>query len=86
MSIQQENLGLAVQASSEVRVLTYKLDKIRTHIQNRLDVVDDITKSELEFILNLISKFEVVPADYELLSPIVPESNIPKEYTKRRYN
>lgn len=78
MSIQQENLGLAVQASSEVRVLTYKLDKIRTHIQNRLDVVDDITKSELEFILNMISKFEVVPADYELLSPIVPESNIPK--------
>ena len=54
MSIQQENLGLAVQASSEVRVLTYKLDKIRTHIQNRLDVVDDITKSELEFILIIL--------------------------------
>ena len=73
MSIQKENLGLAVQASSEVRVLTYKLDKIRNHIQNRLEVVDDITKCELEFILNMISEFEVVPASYDLLSPIVPE-------------
>lgn len=59
------------QLLAEVRVLEYKLDKIRTFINNRKNIVDPIVKGELENILLLISKYELVPADWTLNTPLV---------------
>lgn len=64
--------------SAKTLVLLYKLDKIRNHIENRLEVVDPLTRSELEFILNMIHKFEEVPENFKTSKPLVPESNITK--------
>ena len=69
------------ESNAKTLVLLYKLDKIRNHIESRIEVVDPITKSELQFILNMIHKFEVVPENYKLTKPLVPESNIHMEDT-----
>ena len=44
------------QLLAEIRVLEFKLDNIRTFINRRKEIVDPIVKSELENILELISK------------------------------
>lgn len=59
------------QLLAEVRVLEYKLDKIRIFINNRKNIVDPIVKGELENILLLISKYETVPVDWKLETPLV---------------
>lgn len=59
------------QLLAEIRVLEFKLDNIRTFINRRKEIVDPIVKSELENILELISKYEVVPADWDLDTPLV---------------
>lgn len=69
-------VGAVQETNAKVLVLLYKLDKIRAHINNRLDVVDPVTKSELEFILNMIEKFEDVPKGYKLDKPLVPETAV----------
>ncbi len=60
-----------IQAVSETKILSYKLDKIRNYILNRLEVVDPIAKNELKVILNFISNYEHVPADWTLINPLV---------------
>lgn len=45
-------------------MLLYKLDMIQQHIKQRLDVVDPVTKSELEFVLNMSRRYEDVPGNY----------------------
>ena len=60
------------QVLAEVKVLEYKLDRIRTHINTRLSTTDDpIVENELKMILNLISNFETVPAGWKLSTPLV---------------
>lgn len=63
--------------------LAYKLDGIRAHIRKRLDVVEGQPKGELEFILGLIERWEVVPDRWELTEPLVPDINIPVEYKNK---
>lgn len=57
--------------NAEAVVLSYKLDRIRSHIERRLSVVDDITSSELKYVLKMISDFETVPAEWQLQKPFV---------------
>ena len=59
------------QLLAEIRVLEFKLDSISTFINRRKEIVDPIVKSELENILELISKYEIVPADWNLNTPLV---------------
>ena len=59
------------QLLAEIRVLEFKLDNIRTFVNRRKEIVDPIVKSELENILELISKYEIVPADWNLNTPLV---------------
>ena len=63
------------QLLAEIRVLEFKLDSIRTFINRRKEIVDPIVKSELENILELISKYEIVPADWNLNTPLVTNLN-----------
>lgn len=67
-----------VQLSAETKILSYKLDKIRKYILNRLEIVDPITKNELKVILNFISNYEKVPVDWNLEQPLVdiPEGDV----------
>ena len=59
------------QLLAEIRVLEFKLDNIRTFVNRIKEIVDPIVKSELENILELISKYEIVPADWNLNTPLV---------------
>ncbi len=59
------------QLMAELKVLEYKLDKIRLFINTRKNIVDPIVRGELENILLLISKYETVPADWKLETPLV---------------
>ena len=59
------------QLIAELKVLEYKLDKIRLFINTRKNIVDPIVRGELENILLLISKYEIVPADWTLETPLV---------------
>nr|DAW34215.1 MAG TPA: hypothetical protein [Caudoviricetes sp.] len=59
------------QLMAELKVLEYKLDKIRLFINTRKNIVDPIVRGELENILLLISKYEIVPADWKLETPLV---------------
>ena len=56
---------------AEIQVLKYKLDRIRSHIERRLSVVDESCIVELDYILKMISTFEQVPAGWELSRPLV---------------
>ena len=53
------------------KILLYKLNKIRNHIESRSKIVDVVTKNELAVILDMISQFEVVPNDWTLDKPLV---------------
>lgn len=69
-----------IQLNAEAKVLYYKLDRIRNHIESRIDSgIDAITSAELVYILDMISAYETVPAEWELEKPLVPINNIPKE-------
>lgn len=67
------------QSQAESIILSYKLDKIRKHTNQRLSIVEPVTANELKTILNLISTFENVPANWSLEEPFV---NIPAEEEK----
>lgn len=56
---------------AEVEILKYKLDRIRSHIERRLSVVDDAEAVELNYVLNMIKDYEVVPAGWRLERPLV---------------
>lgn len=66
-----------IQLNAEKIILEYKLDKIRKFIENRLTIVDSITKNELTVILNMIKQYEKVPQNFELTKPLV--ENISEE-------
>ena len=63
------------QILAENRVLLYKLDKLRNHINSRIPLVNPQTKGEMEFMLKMIERFEDVPVSWELTEPIVPDKN-----------
>jgi hypothetical protein len=50
----------------------YKLDKIRKKLEERIKIVDPITKVELQVILSMISEYESVPVNWKLETPLVP--------------
>ena len=64
-----------IQLAAENKILAYKLDKIRNYIHNRMEMVDPITKNELNIILTFISNYEHVDTDWTLTNALV---NIPE--------
>lgn len=59
------------QTLAQIKVLEYKLDAIREHIERRLSVVEGETNAELTYILGMISRYESVPASWSLQKPLV---------------
>ena len=45
-----------IQSQAETTVLEFKLDKIRTRLEERIKIADPITKAELQYILTMISE------------------------------
>ena len=62
-----------MQSQAETTVLEFKLDKIRTRLEERIKIADPITKAELQYILTMISEYETVPASWTLEKPFVTE-------------
>lgn len=62
-----------MQSQAETTVLEFKLDKIRTRLEERIKIADPITKAELQYILTMISEYEIVPAGWTLKKPFVIE-------------
>ena len=62
---------LLMQNQAEVKVLEFKLNRIRQRIEERLPIADPISKAELRYILHMISEFETVPAGWNLEKPFV---------------
>lgn len=56
---------------AESKILSYKLDKIRNHINSRIPYVDPVVKTELNVILDIIKAYEFVPQNWELTKPLV---------------
>ena len=52
-------------------VLEYKLQRIKDHINQRLQVAEGATAVELKMILKMIGEFEEVPAGWQLKAPLV---------------
>ena len=73
--------GNFIQTMAEIKILEYKLNKIRNYILKRIPEVDPIMKAELSSILDLISIYESVPADWKLDQPLIklPEDFIDME-------
>lgn len=65
--------SILMQSQAETKVLEYKLDKIRTRLEERIKIADPITKAELQYILDMISTYETVPAGWSLNIPFVTE-------------
>ena len=53
--------------------MEFKLDKIRTRLEERIKIADPITKAELQYVLDMISTYEIVPAGWTLATPFVTE-------------
>lgn len=47
-------------------IFAHKLEVIKQYIDNRIDFVDDLTKNEFKFILNILSRYEEVPKEWKL--------------------
>ena len=62
-----------LQSQAETKVLEYKLNCIRQRLEERIKIVDSITKAELQYILAMIAKYENVPAGWVLEIPFVTE-------------
>lgn len=65
--------NILMQSQAETTVLEFKLDKIRTKLEERIKIADPITKVELQCILDMISTYEIVPAGWTLTKPFVTE-------------
>lgn len=61
-----------MQSQAETKVLEYKLNRIREKLESRVNIVDPVTKVELQVILAMIEEYEVVPAGWNLERPFVP--------------
>lgn len=62
-----------MQSQAETTVLEFKLNRIRTRLEERIKIADPITKAELQYILTMISEYETVPAGWTLEKPFVIE-------------
>lgn len=67
---------LLMQSQAETKILEFKLDKIRTRLEERIQIVEPITKAELQYILDMISKYENVPCNWTLDKPFVKEEDL----------
>ena len=47
-------------------IFAHKLEAIKQYIDNRIDFVDDLTKNEFKFILNILNRYEEVPKEWKL--------------------
>ena len=65
--------SMLMQSQAETKVLEFKLDKIRTRLEERIKIVDPVTKVELQYVLDMISIYEMVPAGWNLEKPFVTE-------------
>lgn len=65
--------NILMQSQAETTVLEFKLDKIRTRLEERIKIADPITKAELQYVLDMISTYEFVPAGWTLEKPFVTE-------------
>ena len=65
--------SMLMQSQAETKVLEFKLDKIRTRLEERIKIADPITKAELQYVLDMISTYEIVPAGWTLTTPFVTE-------------
>lgn len=64
--------NVLMQSQAELKILEFKLDKIRKRLEERISIVDPVTKQELQVILNMIEEFEEVPINWTLQKPLVP--------------
>ena len=62
-----------MQSQAETTVLEFKLNRIRTRLEERIKIADPITKAELQYILTMISEYETVPAGWTLEKPFIIE-------------
>ena len=62
-----------MQSQAETRILEFKLDRIRTRLEERIKIADSITKAELQYVLSMISDYETVPPGWTLEKPLVEE-------------
>lgn len=65
--------NVLMQSQAETKVLEFKLDRIRTRLEERIKIADSITKAELQYVLAMIAEFETVPAGWNLERPFVTE-------------
>ena len=65
--------NVLMQSQAEKTVLEFKLDRIRTRLEERIKIADPITKVELQYILDMISVYETVPVNWYLEKPFVME-------------
>ena len=61
---------------AECTILTFKLSKIRDHIERRLSVVEADVQAELNYILSMIGEYEHVPANWQLNRPLVKKESV----------
>ena len=64
---------LLMKHQAEVKVLEFKLNRIRQRLEERIKIVDPITKVELQYVLDMISTYEQVPVNWILEKPFVTE-------------
>lgn len=65
--------NVLMQSQAEKTVLEFKLDRIRTRLEERVKIADPITKAELQYVLDMISVYEIVPVNWSLEKPFVTE-------------
>lgn len=70
---------LLIQLQAENKILSHKLDSIRTFIERRMEDSDSIIKNELSVITEIIERYEVVTRDWELTKPLVDLDKIKEE-------
>lgn len=72
---------LIAQLQAEMRCLEHKLAAIRDYAESHLELNPD--NIELQGVLDLISRYEQVPADFNLDRPIVSKEEMPNEDATR---
>lgn len=68
-----EEINQIASLMANLRVLEFKLQRIKNHLESRLQVADGPTAVELKRILQMIGEFETVPAGWQLSKPLVAE-------------
>ena len=58
-----------------VKILTFKLCRIRDHIERRLEIAEGDTAAELQYVLSMIAEYEQVPCGWQSDRPLVAEED-----------